>query len=151
MFLPGITIRLAKWRWNLCANFGVVNVDQSKVAFLRTSIVSSMIGCFPLLSVRGAPSEVFYLLSLVRCGSDLFHLVSGIFATSVLFFLLLVEVGSVGARFGTMDIWFRLEVFREDEEEESRRRKGLGLEIGFAHRLTFLLYGKTYSLSTHTF
>ena len=33
----------------------------------------------------------------------------------------------------------------------SRIRKGSGLEIGFAHRSTFLLYGKAYSLSTHTF
>ena len=90
-------------------------------------------------------------MSLVRYGLDLFPLVPGIFATFVFFPLLSVEVGSVGARFGTMDIWFGLEVFREDEEEESRRRKGLGLEIGFTHRLTFLLYGKAYSLSTHTF
>ena len=57
------------------------------------------------------------MLSLVRYGLNLFPLVPGIFATFVFFPLLSVEVGSVGARFGDMDIWFGLEVFREDEEE----------------------------------
>ena len=67
--------------------------------------------------MRGALSEVFCLLPLVHYGSDLFPLVAGIFATFVLFPLLLVEVGSIGVFFGAMDIWFRLEVFCEDEEE----------------------------------
>ena len=121
------------------------------MAFLQTSIVSSTTDHFPLLPVCGASSEVFYLLSLVRYGLNLFPLVPGIFATFVFFPLLSVEVGSVGARFGDMDIWFGLEVFHEGEGEGSRRRKGSGLEVGFAHRSTFLLYGKAYSLSTHTF
>lgn len=126
-----------------------MNVDRSNVAFLRTSIVSSMTGRFPLLAVRGAPSEVFCLLRLGRCGSDLCPLVPAFFATSVLFSLLPVEDGSAGARFGAMDIWFGLEVLREDKEEGSRRQKGSGLEVGFEHRSTFLSYGKTSSLATH--
>ena len=100
--------------------------------------------------MRCVASGIFCLLPLVRCGSDLFPLVPNIFATSVLFRLLLVEVGSTGSRFGAMDIWFRLHVFREDEEE-NRRRKGSRLEVGFADRSTFLLYGNAYSLSTDTF
>ena len=128
-----------------------MNVDRSKMAFLQTSILFSTTGRFPLLPVHGAPFEVFCLLLVLRCGSDLFLLVSGFFALSVLFPLLPVEVGSVDARFGAMDIWFGLEVFCEDEEEGSRRQKGSGLEVRFAHWSTFRLYGKTYSLSTHTF
>ena len=93
-----------------------MNLDGSKVAFLRTSIVSSTIDRFPLFPMRGALSEVFYLPLLVRCGSNLFSLVANIFVTSVLFPLLPVEVGSIGARFGAMDIWFGLEVYREDEK-----------------------------------
>ena len=77
-----------------------------------------MIGHFPLLSVHGAPSEVFYLLSLGRCGSELFPLVSCIFATSIVLHLLSVEDGSAGARFGAMKIWIRLQVLREDEEDK---------------------------------
>ena len=149
MFLLGITVRLAKWIWNLCASSGVVNVDRSKVAFLRTSILASTTGHFPLLPVHGAPSEVFCLLSLGRCGSELFPLVPRIFSTSVLFPLLLVDDGSTDARFGAMNIWIGLQVLHEDEEKGSRRQTGSGLEVGFEHRSTFLLYGKTSSLSTH--
>ena len=131
MFLPGIMVRLEKWRWNLCSSSGIVNVDWSKVAFLRTLIRSSMIDRFPLLPVRGAPSEVFCLLSLLYCGSDLFPLVPGFFATFILFPFLSMEVGSTGARFGVMDIWFGVKVFLEDEAEAegSRRRKSSWIEV----------------------
>ena len=152
MFLLGITVRLAKSRWNLCASSGVVNKARSKVVFLWTSIFSSMIGRFPLLSLRCAPPGVFYLLSLVHYASDLFPLVPTIFATTVLFPLLPVELTSAGACFEAMDIWFGLEVFREDEEDEGkRRRKGSRLGVGFPDRSTLLLYGNAYSLSTDTF
>ena len=126
-----------------------MNVDQSKVAFLRTLVLASTTGHFPLFSVRGAPSEVFCLLSLGCCGSKLFPLVPHISATSVLFSLLLMDDGSTDARFGAMNIWIGLQALREDEEEGSRRQSGSGLEVGFEHRSTFLLYGKTSSLSTH--
>ena len=98
-----------------------MNVDRSKVACLRTLVLASTTGHFPLLPVRGAPSEVFCLLSLGRSGSELFPLVLHIFATSILFPLLSVKDGSVGARFGAMNIWIGLQVLREDEEEGSRK------------------------------
>ena len=100
-----------------------MNVDRSKVDFLRTSVLASTIGHFPLLSVHGAPSEVFCLLSLGRCGSELFPLVSCIFATSILLHLLLVEDGSACAHFGAMNIWIGLQVLCEDEEEEGSGRQ----------------------------
>ena len=131
MFLPRITARLEKWRLNLYASSGVVNVAWSLVAFLQTSTFSLMIARFPLLALHYAPSGVFYLLSLVLGIFDLFPLVSVIFATSDLFPLLAVELASIGAHFGAMDSWFRVEVFREDEDEGKRRRKGWGLEVGF--------------------
>ena len=94
-----------------------MNVDRSKVAFLRTSGLASTAGRFPLLVVRCDPSEVFWLLSLGCCRSEIFLLVPRILDTTVLFPFLPVEDASTGARFGAMNIPSGLQVLREDEEE----------------------------------
>ena len=57
-------------------------------------------------------------------------MVSRIIATVVVFPFLPVEDGSTGARFGAMNIWIRLQVLREDEEDSNGRRMGSGLARG---------------------
>ena len=144
MFLPGITVRFAKWRWNRWARSGVANVDRSKVAFLRTSGLASTVGRLPLV-VRFAPSEVLWVLSLACCRSEVFLLVPRILDTGGLFHFLPVEDASTSAHFGAMNIPIgfrycvrmkktevkdgRVQVLREDKEEWSRRQRGWGLEV----------------------
>ncbi|KAL6316102.1 hypothetical protein AAG906_015932 [Vitis piasezkii] len=72
-----------------------------KVAFLRTSGLASTAGRFPLLVVRCAPSEVFWLLSL-----------------GCLAFRYCVRMKKTEVEDG------RVQVLREDEEEWSRRQRG---------------------------
>ena len=133
MFLPRITVRFAKWRWNRWASCGVVNEDRSKVVFFRISKISSTTGRFPLLLGCSASLICFCLLPLLRCGLDLLPLVPAICASSLLFPLLPVEVGSARARFGAMAVWFGVEVFREDGPEGSRTRRGSRMEDRLAH------------------
>ena len=104
-----------------------MNVDRSKVAFLRTSALASMVSRFPLLVVHCAPSEVFWLLSLGCCRSEVFHLVPHILDTVILFPFLPIEDGSAGARFRAMNIPSGLQVLRENEEDSSGRQTGSGL------------------------
>ena len=118
-----------------------MNEDLSKVAFFLILKLSSTTGRFPLLLGCSVSSVCFCLLPLLRCGLDLLPLVPAICASSLVFPLLPVEVGSAGAhfgamaaaRFGAMAAWFGVEVFRGNGREGSRRRRGSGMEDRLAH------------------
>ena len=158
MFLPGITVRFAKWRWNHWARSGVANVDRSKVAFLRTFELASTTGRFPLLVVHsgccrwlvvGRRSFCWSRTSLIPPFSFLSY------QWRMLWPVLVLEpwIFRVALRYcmrmkKTEVEDGRVQVLHEDEEEWSRRQRGWGLQW-FEHRSTFLVYGKTSSLWTN--
>ena len=160
MFLPGITVRFAKWRWNRWARSGVANVDRSKVAFLWTTELASTAGRLPLLVVRCAPSEVFWLLSV---GGLFFGPAHPWYRRSLPF-------PTGGGCFGRCSFWsheysewpsgiawgWRRVKWKTDGFKSCARMKKNGVEDKgaegykwFEHRSTFLVYGKTSSLWTN--
>ena len=81
-----------------------MNVAQSKVVFLQTSIFSSTVGFFHFLVLVFVTFDVFLLLALVLATFGFFPLLALILATSSLFPFLPLELAMVGAHFGAMEV-----------------------------------------------